>query len=60
MTERSSPWLFGHSHNLTAVVTWLSAPATLASDSNSSGSRGLLTAAFQELRPRHDAVTVTP
>ena len=58
------------SHDLTAVATWLSSTATVASVSNASGSRGLLTAlssgttnvtaVFQAVTSAADAVTVTP
>ena len=58
------------SHDLTAVATWLSATAGVASVSNASGSRGLLTAlasgstnvsaVFQGVTSAADAVTVTP
>ena len=58
------------SHDLTAVATWLSTTATVASVSNASGSRGLLTAlasgstnvtaVFQGVTSAADAVTVAP
>ena len=58
------------SHDLSAVATWLSSTATVASVSNASGSRGLLTAlasgttnvtaVFQGVTSTADAVTVTP